>query len=99
MKGKKYWQINTEKLAEEIKEKARKSKTEEELKMGMEPLLQKTFKKMGIDITQIFQFGIANCKVKIEKCKIEEEKQSSLKMFVYLQSMYFNTHKSKYSAT
>ncbi|PIU66423.1 MAG: hypothetical protein COS84_05765 [Armatimonadetes bacterium CG07_land_8_20_14_0_80_40_9] len=67
MKGKKYWQINTEKLAEEIKEKARKSKTEEELKMGMEPLLQKTFKKMGIDITQIFQFGIANCKVKIEE--------------------------------
>lgn len=50
MKEKKYWQINTEKLAEEIKEEARKAKTEEDLKMGMEPLLQKTFKKMGVDI-------------------------------------------------
>jgi len=50
MKEKKYWQINTEKLANDIKEIARKSKTEEDLKMGIEPLLQKTFKKMGIDI-------------------------------------------------
>ncbi len=50
MKEKKYWQIDTEKLAKDIKEIARKAKTEEDLKMGMEPLLQKTFKKMGIDI-------------------------------------------------
>jgi len=50
MKEKKYWQINSKKLAEDIKEIARKANTEEDLKMGMEPLLQKTFKKMGVDI-------------------------------------------------
>jgi len=50
MEEKKYWQINTEKLVEDIEKIARKAKTEEDLKMGMEPLLQKTFKKMGIDI-------------------------------------------------
>ncbi len=50
MKEKKYWQINTEKLAKDIKEIANNAKTEEDLKMGMEPLLQKTFKRMGVDI-------------------------------------------------
>ena len=50
MKEKKYWQINTDKLVEDIEKVARKAKTEEDLKMGMEPILQKTFKKMGIDI-------------------------------------------------
>jgi type I restriction-modification system DNA methylase subunit len=50
MKEKKYWQINTEKLAKETIEIARKANTEEDLKMGMEPLLQKAFKKMGVDI-------------------------------------------------
>jgi type I restriction-modification system DNA methylase subunit len=50
MKEKKYWQINTEKLAKEIIELARKANTEEDLKMGMEPILQKVFKKMGVDI-------------------------------------------------
>ena len=39
MEAKKYWQIDTEKLAEDIKEIARRAKTEEDLKMGMEPLL------------------------------------------------------------
>ncbi|OGW45613.1 MAG: hypothetical protein A2Y66_09045 [Nitrospirae bacterium RBG_13_41_22] len=47
---KKYWQINTEKLVKEIKEIAHKSRTEEDLKMGVEPLLQNVFKKMGVDI-------------------------------------------------
>jgi len=50
MKQKKYWQINTDKLTKDIKIIARKASTEEDLKMGMEPLLQKTFKKMSIDI-------------------------------------------------
>jgi hypothetical protein len=50
LKEKKYWQINTEKLAKDIKEITLKAKTEEDLKMGMEPLLQKAFKKMGVDI-------------------------------------------------
>jgi len=47
---KKYWQINIEKLVKEIKEIAGKSRTEEDLKMGVEPLLQSVFKKMGVDI-------------------------------------------------
>jgi hypothetical protein len=53
VKEKKYWQINTDKLVDDIEKKARKAKTEEDLKMGMEPLLQKTFKKMGIDISSV----------------------------------------------
>ena len=47
---KKYWQINTEKLVKDIKEAALLAKTEEDLKMKVEPLLQNVFKKMGIDI-------------------------------------------------
>ena len=47
---KKFWQINTGKLASEIKESARLAHTEEDLKMRVEPLLRKTFKEMGIDI-------------------------------------------------
>lgn len=47
---KKYWQINTDKLVKEIKEVAYKARTEEDLKMGVEPLLQNVFKKMGVDI-------------------------------------------------
>jgi len=50
VKEKKYWQINTDKLVEDIEKVSRKAKTEEDLKMGTEPILQKTFKKMGIDI-------------------------------------------------
>lgn len=52
-KEKEYWQINVEKLADEIKEVTRRSKTEEDLKMGVEPLLQNVFKKMGLDITVV----------------------------------------------
>ncbi len=47
---KKYWQINTEKLVRDIREIAGKARTEEDLKMGVEPLLQNVFKQMGIDI-------------------------------------------------
>lgn len=47
---KKQWQINTTKLAAEIIKVAQKSQTEEDLKMGMEPLLKRTFKQMGVDI-------------------------------------------------
>ena len=53
MKEKKYWQINTDKLVEDIQKVTLKAKTEEDLKMGMEPILQKTFKKMGIDISSV----------------------------------------------
>lgn len=50
---KQYWQINTEKLVSDIKEVARLSKTEEDLKMGVEPLLQNTFKKLGVDTDNV----------------------------------------------
>jgi len=49
-KEKEYWQINVEKLADDIKEVAQRSKTEEDLKMGVEPLLQNVFKKIGVDV-------------------------------------------------
>lgn len=49
-KEKKYWQINTEKLAHDIKQAARTANTEEDLKMKVEPLLQNVFKKIGVDI-------------------------------------------------
>jgi hypothetical protein len=47
---KEHWQINAAKLAEEIREAARKSQTEEDLKMAVEPLLQKAFRQLGVDI-------------------------------------------------
>ncbi len=47
---KKYWQINTEKLAKEIKAAAHKAVTEEDLKMSVEPLLQNVFTQMGVDV-------------------------------------------------
>lgn len=49
-KEKKYWQINTEKLAHDIKQAARTANTEEDLKMKVEPLLQNVFKKIGVDV-------------------------------------------------
>ncbi len=48
--GKKYWQLNIEKIVKDIKEATYKSRTEEDLKMSIEPLLQSTFKKMGVDV-------------------------------------------------
>ena len=48
---KKYWQINTEKLSKDIREIARKAESEEDLKIKVEPLLQKAFKQLGIDIS------------------------------------------------
>ena len=50
---KEYWQINTEKLAQDIKEAAKNSHTEEDLKMKVEPLLQTAFKKLGVDIDNV----------------------------------------------
>jgi hypothetical protein len=47
---KQYWQINTEKLADDIKKIASTASSEEDLKINVEPLLQKAFKQMGIDI-------------------------------------------------
>jgi SAM-dependent methyltransferase len=52
-KEKKFWQINTITLAQRIKDAAAIAKNtnkEEDLKMRVEPLLQKAFKQLGIDI-------------------------------------------------
>ncbi len=51
--SKEYWQINTEKLAQDIKEAAKNSHTEEDLKMKVEPLLQPVFKKLGVDTDNV----------------------------------------------
>ncbi|MBN2029652.1 N-6 DNA methylase [bacterium] len=51
MNKKKIWQINSQKLAEDIKKIAHKADSEEDLKMGMEPLLQNALKKMGVDVS------------------------------------------------
>ena len=51
MPGKKeYWQINTERLAQEIQTVAHRAHTEEDLKMAVEPILQRAFEDIGIDV-------------------------------------------------
>jgi len=50
---KEYWQINTDKLAKEIREAAHKATTEEDLKMSVEPLLQNVFTQMGVDVEMV----------------------------------------------
>jgi hypothetical protein len=47
---KEYWQINTERIADEIRAAASEAHTEEDLKMRVEPILRKSFKDIGIDI-------------------------------------------------
>jgi len=47
---KEYWQINTERIADEIRAAASEARTEEDLKMRVEPILRKSFKDIGIDI-------------------------------------------------
>jgi len=48
--NKEHWQINTEKLADDICKAARAAHTEEDLKMHVEPLLQRAFRDLGIDV-------------------------------------------------
>ena len=48
--GKPHWQIDTEKLAKDIRKVARGAHTEEDLKMRVEPLLQSVFRESGVDI-------------------------------------------------
>jgi hypothetical protein len=47
---KEYWQINTERIADEIRSAASEARTEEDLKMRVEPILRKSFKDIGVDI-------------------------------------------------
>ncbi len=49
-----YWQINTEKLANDIKAIATiPNISEEDLKMKVEPLLQDVFEKLGVDVANV----------------------------------------------
>lgn len=47
---KEYWQINTERIANEITLAASTVRTEEDLKMRVEPILRRAFKEIGIDV-------------------------------------------------
>jgi len=47
---KEYWQINTERIAEEIQKAARGAHTEEDLKMRVEPILKRVFTDIGVDV-------------------------------------------------
>ena len=47
---KEYWQINTTRIADEIRSAASVAHTEEDLKMRVEPILQRSFKNIGIDV-------------------------------------------------
>ncbi len=47
---KEYWQINTERIADEIRAAASEAHTEEDLKMRVEPILRKCFKAIGVDL-------------------------------------------------
>jgi len=47
---KEYWQINTARIADEIRSAASEAHTEEDLKMRVEPILRRSFKDIGIDI-------------------------------------------------
>ncbi len=48
--GKPHWQIDTERLAREIREATRGARTEEDVKMRVEPLLRRAFREAGIDV-------------------------------------------------
>lgn len=47
---KEYWQINTARIADEILAASSGARTEEDLKMRVEPILRRAFKDIGVDI-------------------------------------------------
>ena len=47
------WQINTERIARSVLTAATHSKTEEDLKMAVEPIIQKALKQMGLDVSGV----------------------------------------------
>ncbi len=47
---KEYWQINTARIADEIRSIASEAHTEEDLKMRVEPILRRAFRDIGIDV-------------------------------------------------
>ena len=49
-KIKEYWQVNTERMAKNINEAARSTKTEEDLKFALEPIFQKAYQQIGVNV-------------------------------------------------
>ena len=47
---KQFWQIDTERLASDLRRVARDSHTEEDFKMGAEPLIRRAFDNLGVDV-------------------------------------------------
>ena len=50
---KQYWQIDTAKLASDLRKAARDSRTEEDFKMRAEPLIQRAFESLGVDVEEV----------------------------------------------
>lgn len=51
MPEKEYWQIDTAKLARDILDLTRTAKTEEDVKMRVDPLLRRAFREIGVDVS------------------------------------------------
>ncbi|MBW2169204.1 MAG: N-6 DNA methylase, partial [Deltaproteobacteria bacterium] len=47
---KQYWQINTKTMAERIRTAAQSAKTEEDLKMALEPIFKKAYEDIGVNV-------------------------------------------------
>lgn len=45
-----FWQVNTEKLASDLRRAANRSHTEEDFKMAAEPLIKRAFDSLGVDV-------------------------------------------------
>lgn len=63
---KEHWQINTERLAQEIRQVAQGAHTEEDLKMGVEPILQRAFSDIGIDVDVVWYEKTTGFRSKID---------------------------------
>jgi uncharacterized OB-fold protein len=50
MPEKEYWQIDSAKLARDILDLTDTAKTEEDVKMRVEPVLRKAFREIGVDV-------------------------------------------------
>jgi len=50
MSDKPVWQIDVERLAQEILSKTRTAQTEEDVKMRVEPLVRRAFQQIGVDV-------------------------------------------------
>jgi hypothetical protein len=50
---KEYWQVNTDRIAQAIRDAAGRAVTEEDLKMAIEPIIQGAMKQMGLDTSSV----------------------------------------------